>query len=53
MVMVVPKEVMEYVKDFKKEKFNENAGSKIDADTFKDGYSDGKKFDPTKRLTEN
>lgn len=53
LVMVVPKEVMEYVKDFKKEKFNENAGSKIDADTFKDGYSDGKKFDPTKRLTEN
>ena len=50
LVMVIPQEVVEHVKDFKTENFNKNAGSKLDANAFGIGYTDGKKFDPTKRL---
>ena len=50
LVMVMPQEVVEHVKDFKTENFNKNAGSKLDANAFGIGYTDGKKFDPTKRL---
>lgn len=50
LVMVMPQEVENHVKNFGKEKFNEHAGSKIDANAFGTGYSDGKKFDPTKQL---
>lgn len=50
LVMVMPQEVVEHTKKFKKEKFDEHAGSKIDVDAFGDGYMDGKNFDPTKRL---
>lgn len=42
--------IVEHVKDFKTENFNKNAGSKLDANAFGIGYTDGKKFDPTKRL---
>lgn len=50
LVMVMPQEVTEHIKDFKRENFNKNAGSKLDANAFGIGYTDGKKFDPTKRL---
>lgn len=50
LVMVMPQEVVEHVKDFRTENFNKNAGSKLDANAFGIGYTDGKKFDPTKRL---
>lgn len=52
LVMVMPQEVVEHVKDFRTENFNKNAGSKLDVDAFGIGYTDGKKFDPTKRLEE-
>lgn len=50
--MVTPQEVTEHVKDFKRENFNKNVGSKLDANAFGIGYADGQKFDPTKRLAE-
>ena len=50
LVMITPQEVTEHAKDFKRENFNKNAGSKLDANAFGIGYTDGKKFDPTKRL---
>lgn len=51
LVMVVPKEVHDAVKELKPESIGEAAASRASKALFYDGYEDGKKFDPSTKLT--
>lgn len=51
LVMVVPKEVHDAVKELKPENVGEAAADRMSMSLFYDGYEDGKKFDPSTKLT--
>lgn len=52
LVMVMPQEVEEYTQDFRKETFDKKIEERIKGDGFLQGYRDGQKFNPTKRIQE-
>lgn len=52
LVMVIPKEVEEYAQSLGKVEFRAKAQERIHSSEYADGYTDGKAFNPTKRLAE-
>lgn len=51
-VLVVPKEVEEATQHWKDEAFQARTAEEISAGAYRAGYSEGKEFDPTRRLRE-
>ncbi len=52
LVLVMPKEVKEAAQHLGHEQFKSRAEENISPDAYRQGYADGKEFDPTKRLAE-
>lgn len=50
LVLVMPKEVKEAAQHLGHEQFKSRAEESISYDAYRQGYSDGKEFDPTRRL---
>lgn len=50
LVLVTPKEVLEEISGFKHRTHRPKAVKQIDADEYRIGFSDGKQFDPAKRI---
>jgi len=51
LVLMMPKEVEEAVKNWKKQKFKTQSQENISCEAYIEGYYEGKQFDPRKRLT--
>lgn len=52
LVMTIPKEVEEYTKGFRSQQFDAKASERMNGSSFMQGFNDGQKFDPTRRLQE-